>query len=228
MNRTVKIGSPPIEVHLRRSARARRYSLRISNADGKVSLTLPNRASERAALDFAYRQEDWLRAALGKRPAAVVPEIGGKVLYLGQEVSLLQGTARSVKAGPEGLFLPGSVETLGARLKGFFKVQAREMLAAASHYYASQLGRDICALSLRDTRSRWGSCTADGRLMYSWRLIMVPPEVLEYVAAHEVSHLVQMNHSAEFWAVVEGLMPDYQRHRKWLKANGARLNHFQF
>ncbi|HBN32332.1 MAG: SprT family zinc-dependent metalloprotease [Rhodobacterales bacterium] len=228
MNRTVKIGSPPIEVHLRRSARARRYSLRISNADGKVSLTLPNRASERAALDFAYRQEDWLRAALGKRPAAVVPEIGGKVLYLGQEVSLLQGTARSVKAGPEGLFLPGSVETLGARLKGFFKVQARERLAAASHYYASQLGRDICALSLRDTRSRWGSCTADGRLMYSWRLIMAPPEVLEYVAAHEVSHLVQMNHSAEFWAVVEGLMPDYQRHRKWLKANGARLHHFQF
>jgi predicted metal-dependent hydrolase len=228
MNRTVKIGSPPIEVHLRRSARARRYSLRISNADGKVSLTLPNRASERAALDFAYRQEDWLRAALGKRPAAVVPEIGGKVLYMGQEVSLLQGTARSVKAGPEGLFLPGSVETLGARLKGFFKVQARERLAAASHYYASQLGRDICALSLRDTRSRWGSCTADGRLMYSWRLIMAPPEVLEYVAAHEVSHLVQMNHSAEFWAVVEGLMPDYQRHRKWLKANGARLHHFQF
>lgn len=169
-----------------------------------------------------------MRAALGKRPAAVVQEIGGKVLYLGQEVSLLQGTARSVKAGPEGLFLPGSVETLGARLKGFFKVQARERLAAASHYYASQLGRDICALSLRDTRSRWGSCTADGRLMYSWRLIMAPPEVLEYVAAHEVSHLVQMNHSAEFWAVVEGLMPDYQRHRKWLKANGARLHHFQF
>lgn len=228
MNKTVKIGSPPIEVHLRRSARARRYSLRISNADGKVSLTLPNRASERAALDFAHRQEDWLRAALDKRPVVLMPEIGGTILYLGQEVSLLHGTARSVKAGPEGVLVPGPAETLGAKLKGFFKVQAREKLAAASHFYATRLGRDIGAISLRDTRSRWGSCTADGRLMYSWRLIMAPPDVLDYVAAHEVSHLVEMNHSADFWAVVQGLMPDYQRPRKWLKANGASLHQIRF
>lgn len=228
MTKTVSIGSPPIEVHLRRSARAKRYSLRIANSDGKVSLTLPNRASEHAALDFARRQEGWLRVALGKRPPVLRPAQDQSVLYLGQKIAVQQGHSRSVTLTEAGLLIPGPPEMMGAKLKGFFRVQARHKLAEASEKYAARLGRKIGQITLRDTTSRWGSCTSSGNLMFSWRLIMAPPAVLDYVAAHEVAHLIEMNHSAAFWQVVAGLMPDYQTHRRWLKAHGTKLHQIHF
>jgi hypothetical protein len=86
----------------------------------------------------------------------------------------------------------------------------------------------VARITLRDTRSRWGSCTADGALMYSWRLILAPPSVLDYVAAHEAAHLVEMNHSARFWALVERLCPDWQAERAWLRREGAALQAWRF
>jgi len=228
MTRQVAIGCPPIEVHLRRSARARRYSLRISSVDGKVSLTLPQRASEIAAVEFARRQEGWLRSALDKRPDTVFPAFGGTVPYLGCDTAILPGASRTVQAAANGLLVPGPETTVGAKLKGFFRVQAREKLDAASRTYAAQLQCNIGRINLRDTRSRWGSCTANGNLMYSWRLIMAPPAVLDYVAAHEVSHLVEMNHSPAFWALVANLMPDFNTHRQWLKLYGSALHRVRF
>jgi predicted metal-dependent hydrolase len=105
---------------------------------------------------------------------------------------------------------------------------ARDRLVAASEHYADLLGRPFGKVSLRDTRSRWGSCTSEGNLMYSWRLILAPVDVLNYVAAHEVSHLAEMNHSQAFWSEVERLMPGYAAPRKWLKQHGAELHRFQF
>jgi len=228
MTKTVSIGTPPIEIRLRRSALARRYSLRISNADGRVSLTLPRNASERAALAFAERQEGWLRTALHKRPETQVPTFEGSILFAGEETVIRAGEGRSVVLRDGALHVPGSPEVLTAKLRGFLKVQAREKLAEASFRHADQLGRDISRITLRDTRSRWGSCTRDGSLMYSWRLIMAPPDVLDYVAAHEVAHLIEMNHSSAFWKLVENLKPDYAQHRHWLKENGAHLHRYQF
>ena len=98
----------------------------------------------------------------------------------------------------------------------------------ASDHYAAKIGRRVTRVTLRDTRSRWGSCTAEGALMYSWRLVMAPPEVLRYVAAHEVAHLVEMNHSHRFWAVVEGLYPDWQAQRAWLHRHGGALHSLRF
>ncbi len=228
MIKTVQIGSPPIEVHLRRSTRARRYSLKVSNADGTVSLTLPNRASERAALSFAKRQEEWLRAALGKLPPLTAPVYGGTIPFEGRDVVLQPGAGRLVRLEGQSLLVPGTPTALPAKLRGFLKVQARAKLVDASQIYADLLGRKLARVTLRDTRSRWGSCTEAGNLMFSWRLIMAPPEVLKYVAAHEVAHLVEMNHSADFWQQVEGLMPDYQTPRRWLKQNGTQLHRVQF
>jgi len=167
MTKIVSIGSPPIEVHLKRSARARRYSLRISNVDSKVSLTLPERASERDAIGFAVRQEGWLRTALAKRPALTLPALGQTVLYEGRDVRIMPGTGRSVTLQNDRIFVPGNTETVAAKLRGYFKVQARQRLAAASGRYAAQIGRQLGTITLRDTRSRWGSCTAAGNLMYS-------------------------------------------------------------
>ncbi|GAB1364540.1 hypothetical protein MASR1M32_37760 [Rhodobacter sp.] len=105
---------------------------------------------------------------------------------------------------------------------------ARDRLALASTRYAAQVGRRYGKLVLRDTRSRWGSCSHDGTLMYSWRLIMAPPSVLEYVAAHEVAHLVEMNHSPDYWAVVEGIFPGWKRQRAWLHDQGGGLHRYRF
>jgi len=224
MGKSVTIGSPPIDITLRRSARARRYSLRISNADGLVSLTMPSRASEHAAVDFARRQEDWLRNALAKRPASIEPAFGATIPFRGRPTLLCQGTARAARLEADRLYLSGPPDRVAARLKGFLRVHARTALAEASMRYAAKLGREVGQISLRDTSSRWGSCTESGNLMYSWRLIMAPPAVLEYVAAHEVAHLVEMNHSADFWQVVAGLMPEYAKYRNWLRQNGASLH----
>ena len=111
-----------------------------------------------------------------------------------------------------------------AAITAFLKLAAREHLAERSDHHAAQLAVGYNRLVVRDTRSRWGSCSSSGALMYSWRLIMAPDAVSDYVAAHEVAHLVEMNHSAAFWAVVEGLCPDYRTHRLWLRENGGALH----
>ena len=126
-----------------------------------------------------------------------------------------------------GIVVPDAV-TAGTKVKALLKARARDMLATVSDDYAAALGRPYTRLTLRDTRSRWGSCTSDGGLMYSWRLIMAPPEVLHYVAAHEVAHLQEMNHSAAFWAVVEQLYGDYAAPRRWLRKEGDRLHRVTF
>lgn len=228
MDKTIALGSPPIEILLRRSARARRYSLRVSNSDGRVRLTLPKGATETAALDFAERQEGWIRKALARQPLRSTPGLDTPVLFQGENVIIVAGKGRSVALKAGTIEIPGPPEAIPAKLRAFLKVEARRQLAAASDRYADLLGRRITRISLRDTKSRWGSCTTDGNLMFSWRLIMAPPDVLQYVAAHEVAHLVEMNHSAAFWAVVARLKPGFEADRRWLKMNGAELHRLQF
>lgn len=228
MTQSFHFGTPPIEVQLRRSARAKRYSLRISNIDGKVSLTLPKRASRRAALEFARQHEGWLRAAFAKRPQMLVPVFGQEIPFRGQAHVLTRASGRRVLCAGDCLHVPGPDENLPARLRGFLRVEARDHLSLAAQKYATRLGRKVLRITLRDTRTRWGSCSAAGNLMFSWRLIMAPPAVLDYVAAHEVAHLAEMNHSAAFWQVVADLMPDYETHRRWLKQNGAGLHRYLF
>ena len=228
MGRLVLGGNPPIEVSLRRNARARRLSLRISRLDGRVTMTLPNRVPEREAMAFLRDREEWLRDHLSD----IVPEtnvaIGGVIPYRGQQVPIVGGAGRSVRFADGQFFVPNDADRVGARLQGFLKTNARDALAAASDRYAAKLGRGYGRITLRDTRSRWGSCTSRGDLMYSWRLIMAPDFVLDYVAAHEVAHLVEMNHSPDFWAVVETLYPDWETARGWLRDHGGDLHRIRF
>lgn len=223
-------GPPPIEITLRRSARARRFSLRVSQRDGGVTLSLPLRAREAEAMAFARAQEGWLRGALARRPAPECVGLGGMLPLEGRLVRLepAAGGARRIELRDEHLLVPGAPGQAGARVAAFLKVMARERLSQASDHYAGQIGRRIVRISLRDTRSRWGSCTAEGALMYSWRLIMAPPTVLRYVAAHEVAHLAEMNHGPAFWALVTRLYPGWQAERAWLRQHGAALQRLRF
>jgi len=221
-------GPPPVEIILRRSARARRFSLRVSQLDGRVTLSMPPRAREAEAMEFARGHESWLRAALARRPTTSPLQMGDHLMVEGRLLTLAQGTSRSPHVAGDSLLLPGTPDQAGPRAAAFLKTLARDRLAAASDHYAAQIGRKITRITLRDTRSRWGSCAHDGALMYSWRLVMAPPPVLTYVAAHEVAHMVEMNHSDAFWAVVTRLYPGWQTQRKWLHTHGRDLHSAQF
>jgi predicted metal-dependent hydrolase len=221
-------GMPPIEITLRRSARTRRFSLRISRIDGRVTLTLPPRAREAEAMAFARGQEGWIRDALQALPQVGVVGMGTLVPVEGRLLTLVPGAGRIVRVAGDALSVPGDAARAGVRAGAFLKALARTRLAAASDRYAAMVGCPFTRLTLRDPRSRWGSCTADGALMYSWRLVMAPPDVLDYVAAHEVAHLVEMNHSPAFWGVVARLRPDWQTQRDWLRGQGGALQSYRF
>lgn len=226
MGRHLTIGNPPIEVELRRSTRAKRLSLRVSRLDGRVTLTMPQRGSEHAALGFLSEREDWLRGHVSAVAPVQPVVIGGTVLIAGTEVPIEEGAGARAVLRDGVLHAPKTATA--RRIEAYLKLLARDRLAAASDHYATAVGRRYARLSLRDTRSRWGSCSSKGVLMYSWRLIMAPPAVLDYVAAHECAHLVEMNHSQAFWNVVAQLMPDYDTHRRWLKAHGDLLHRVSF
>ncbi len=228
MGRVIIDGKPPITVTLRRSLRARRMSLRVSRLDGRVTLTLPQFVAEREGMAFLRDREGWLRGQVGQVTASVVAEPGARVGFEGRELLIAEADQRRVTVTEGQMLVPRGAEKVAVRVRAYLRHAARDRLAAASDRHAAALGLSYAGLSLRDTRSRWGSCSSRGRLMYSWRLIMAPPEVLDYVAAHEVAHLAEMNHSPEFWAVVERLFPEHRRCRQWLRDNGDQLHRLRF
>ena len=229
MERAILIGSPPVTVTLRRSDRARRFLLRVSRVDGRVTLSVPKGAPEAEAVRFAAAQEGWIRRALAQSPVRQGLALGGTLPFAGQVLRIEAGTVRAVQVQGAVMLVPQAARAEpGPRIEAFVKLAARHRLQAACDHYAGLVGRAHAGITLRDTRSRWGSCASSGKLMFSWRLMLAPPEVLDYVAAHEVAHLVQMNHSPAFWAVVRRLMPDYLRHRTWLRTHGAVLQAIRF
>ncbi len=221
-------GNPPVEVQLRRSARARRLSLRISRLDGRATLTLPTHVPEREGMAFLRDREDWLRKHLADVTPEQVVSLGGTVPFRGEALALRPADIKGARLVDGALHVPTDPARTGKCVAAFMKVQARDALAAASDRYSQVLGRSYGRITLRDTRSRWGSCSSAGDLMYSWRLIMAPPKVLDYVAAHEVAHLQHMDHSARFWGVVEDLFPDHKSCRAWLRSHGNALHRVRF
>lgn len=221
-------GNPPVEVALRRSGRARRLSLRISRLNGRATLTLPTWVPEREGLAFLRDREDWLRGHLAQVEPETALRFGGSVPFRGKPLRLVPGAVRRATLRHDTLLLPDDPARIGARVEAFLKLRARDALAQASDRHAATLGVGYDRITLRDTRSRWGSCSSAGRLMYSWRLVMAPPEVLDYVAAHEVAHLVHMDHSPRFWGVVETLFPDHRTCRAWLRTHGNSLHRVRF
>lgn len=220
--------NPEISVQIRHSARARRLSLRISSLDGKVTLSGPPYVRERDYMAFIRDKEDWIIKNLAVMPEKTLVAAGAVLVYRGSPVTVAMASQRGVRLAGDAIYVARTSRSIGASIKGFLKSQARDALAHASDRYAAQLGVGYSALVLRDTRSRWGSCSSQGQLMYSWRLIMAPPDILDYVAAHEVAHLIEMNHSRAFWNVVARLYPDYEKAREWLRSHGPMLHRYDF
>ena len=207
----VKHGSQYFAIRLRRHRRARRYTLRIHPTDREAILTMPPRGTLVEAKEFARLHGGWIAARLGRLPKAapfhagtVVPLRGvpHRIVHRAGERGTVWTETRD--SGEKILCVAGGVEHMDRRVHDFLKREARKDLHKASLAYAEDLGVRVKRVSIRDQSSRWGSCTSAGSLSFSWRLILAPPYVLDYLAAHEVAHLVEMNHSARFWRVSAG------------------------
>lgn len=216
-----------LRIALRRSARARRMTLRVPRDGGDAVLTLPHHVALSEGRAFAESKRDWLLRATARRPAPALAAHGALLPIEGRLRELTAAPVRAAQLEPDRLLLPHA-RPAGPVTQAYLKHLAHLRLRESCDRHAAALGRPFRAIALRDTRSRWGSCTADGRLMFSWRLAMAPPEVLDYVAAHEVAHLAHMDHSPRFWAAVGRLMPDYRPRRDWLRQNGADLMIWKF
>ena len=220
----------PVTVALRRHRRARNYTLRLAGPGHSPVLTLPARGSLREARAFLDRHVGWLASQMRKLPQARPIEHGATIPLRGAAHRVHHaGTSRgAVRIEPDAdgarLVVAGAPEHLRRRVVDFLKKEAKRDLEPAVLRYAARLGVTVTGIKVRDQRSRWGSCSASGQLSFSWRLILAPPFVLDYLAAHEVAHLKEMNHSRRFWRLCELLCPDTKKARDWLAAHGAGLH----
>jgi predicted metal-dependent hydrolase len=220
-------------VRLRRHRLARRYTLRIQAATREVVLTLPPRGSVKEAKAFARKHGGWIAARLGRLPQLVPFEHGTVVPLRGVPHRIVhrrgvRGTVWTERDGNGNplLCVAGEAPHVPRRVADFLKRQVRRDVEVASRRYADKLGVPLKRITVRDQTSRWGSCSTTGALSYSWRLIFAPPYVLDYIAAHEVAHLVEMNHSPRFWRLLERIHPGLQRAKVWLDVHGTDLHRY--
>jgi len=229
-------------VRLKVSGRARRVSLRLDAARREVVATAPNPRLLGEAAAFALERRAWIAARLAELPqtAPLVP--GSLIEVLGRPCSLEQAPGRVRWSEAEGdrlrrLVVPGEGEAFARGVVRALKAEARRVLTERTEVWVRALGQPSPTLTITDARGRWGSCRPPrtvgfgaavevGRIRYSWRLVLAPYAVMDYVAAHECAHLIEANHSPRFWTVVHNLVGDHRPHRAWLRDNGSRLHAF--
>jgi predicted metal-dependent hydrolase len=222
------VGNAAVPVVIRRNARATRMSLRIDSRDGSVIVILPPDLTDRHALAFATSKAEWLAGRLAALPPNIPFEDGLELPVLGVVHRLRHHpTGRCGVWAEDGeITVAGRKEYFARRLTDWLRRRAREEIIARAHPMAASIGKSFGTIRLKDTRSRWGSCSRTGDLVFSWRLVLAPADVLAYVVGHEVAHLSEMNHSNAFWRLVDRLVPDGAAGRAWLKRNGALLHRY--
>ncbi len=215
-----------VAVMVRLNPRARRMVMRIHPLTGDVTVTAPARLGKAAALAFVRGEIQWVSRQRAQAPKKVRLEPGALVPFLGAShrisAARMPGPAPVWRDG-EQIFVSGRAEHAGRRLTDFFKREARHIFEERALAFGQRLGVRPSRISVRDTSSRWGSCSTARSLSFSWRLIFAPEFVLDYVVAHEAAHLREMNHGPRFWAHVESLTPHMRKARRWLRENGRSL-----
>lgn len=232
--RSLDVAGRTLPLIIRQNAQATRMTLRIEPGGKALKLTVPHGLPEREIEAFLDRHQGWLMTKLAR--FSVEDELcdGASILLRGiahriVRTGKLRGLteARLIDGAPV-LFVSGSEDHLKRRIADYLRKEARRDLEMRVNLHAAAVKRKVKSLTLKDTRSRWGSCSADGALSFSWRIVMAPPAVLDYLAAHEVAHLREMNHGPGFWALCETLCPGMADAKQWLKRNGTMLHAIDF
>ncbi|MFN5270631.1 MAG: M48 family metallopeptidase [Hyphomonadaceae bacterium] len=206
---------------------AKRLTMRVDPIKRRLVVSGPLRVSQKQALGFVQENAAWIEARLDALPAPAPFVEGGEILFRGRPTQLVRVAGRGAPIFQDGveprLVIAATSARFSARVAVALKAFAQSDAVNYAGGFASRLGKEATSIALRDTRSRWGSCTSRGDIMLSWRLIGAPPKVFEYVVAHEMAHLLELNHSPAFWAHVTRLMPDWKPARAWLKSQGGQL-----
>jgi len=218
-------GAEPIAVTLRRNPRARRLMLSIDPSDSCPALVIPPFVSVGEAQAFLDSRRDWLIRRLAALPARIAFTHGAMIPFRGATLSLCHRPDRRGAPWQEGdvLVVTGDARHLARRTTDWLKRRAMEDFAARAAAKAALLDHRAPRVAVRDPKRQWGSCSNDGTLRLSWRLILAPEQVIDYVVAHEVAHLSEMNHGRAFWAIVARLTPHMATARIWLRRHGAGL-----
>lgn len=232
--RDIAVAGRRMPLTIKENARATRLTLRIEPGGKALKMSVPVGVSEQEIDRFLHRHHGWLATRLGKLPKPGSLEHGGYVSIRGTAHRITRtGKVRDITqigeiGGEAVLMVGGAPEHLGRRIADFLKKQARSDLELAVALHTAALGKPASGLRVKDTKSRWGSCTSDGRLSFSWRIAMAPEFVLDYLAAHEVAHLAEMNHGPKFWSLCKQLCPGTDTAKAWLKRNGSSLHAVDF
>ena len=219
-----------VAITLRHNNRAKHYRISVPKIGKTAVLTIPAYGDLKTATKYVYDVKDWIIRTVKHRLPPIPFEVGAKIPLRGEYHNILnvaesRGTVnRVIEADGPTLYVFGDVQHLSRRLTDWFKKQAREDLIKSAKYFSEKLGKRPTKITVKDTTHQWGSCTSTGKLSFSWRLILMPPEILEYVVAHEVAHLEEMNHSYRFWKLTKQLCDHTSMSRNWLKRNGAKFH----
>lgn len=233
--RTVDVAGRIVPIAITENVRATRITLRIEPGGKALKLTIPQGLHHREVDDFLERHQGWLQTRLAKFGTNSTLRDGGSIDIRGvshriEHTGGLRGvTQTAISAeGHAILRVSGLPEHTGRRISTYLKKEARADLERLVAIHARSVEKPVRSISMKDTRSRWGSCSYEGNLSFSWRIVMAPENVIDYLAAHEVAHLREMNHGPKFWALCKSLCPHMDESKAWLKRHGSQLHAIDF
>ena len=234
VEREHKVGERSLTLRVTENARASRLTLRIESGGRALKMTVPPGMPAREVESFLSRHQGWLEAKLAKypdkpklRPGVKLPLRGVPHLIVHEPAKRGSVEQASDEDGPY-LMVHGERAHLGRRLQDYLKKQAKHDIEPMALDMALKCGKKVKSIRFKDTKSRWGSCTSDGSLAFSWRIMMAPRPVIFYLVAHEVAHLTEMNHGPKFWKLCKELCPEMDEAKAWLKRNGPALQAIEF
>lgn len=232
--RTLDVAGRLMPLTIKQHERATRITLRIEPGGRALKMTVPKGLAPREVNAFLDRHQGWLLTKLAKFSTDTGLRDSSEILFRGikhriEHTGSLRGLTEAVVVdGKPVLRVSGLPEHVGRRISTFLKKEARTDLERLSRMHAGSIKAPIRSISMKDTRSRWGSCSSEGNLSFSWRIVMAPPSVIDYLAAHEVAHLKEMNHGPHFWALCKKLCPHMEEAKSWLKRHGSQLHAVDF
>lgn len=226
----LRIDGRPVEVTMRLNPRARRLIVKVHPSTGEVTVVAPSRRALDHALEFARGESEWIARRLAHVPKPVILDVGARIPFRGDDYVIGRGEGGRapvwIDRPSRVIRVAGQREHVPRRILDFLKREARKELDARALDYGDRIGAKPKRIAVRDTASRWGSCSTTRALSFSWRLILAPTFVLDYVVAHEVAHLRQMNHGPRFWELVRDLVGDVEKPQAWLSRNGPLLHRY--
>ncbi|MFP4314438.1 MAG: M48 family metallopeptidase [Alphaproteobacteria bacterium] len=215
-------------IRIKHSRRARRLALRLDTKERVINLVIPKGMSLKKAQEFASAHESWIDSVLHELPPVIPFEHDRSIPVLGADRMIVINRDKGRKSTqidlqPAHLIVHTNKEDPSSRLERYLKNLAREKLTEMAFTKAVDINKEIKSIRIGDMKSRWGSCSEDGRLSFSWRLLFAPSMAMDYVVAHEVAHLIHLNHSRKFWNLCRDLSIDYMEGEYWMRNHGAEL-----